>query len=624
VTVARTRAHVRNTPPLSSPLQKVLHLVRNETRGEAEYLTQTAPPASGNPILRLVGPDDLTTAPEPRFRHLVLPAAIVVLGALLRGWNIASESLSLDEINDSQVLTQGWVDAARAQDGFPALHALLAKPFLVMSADPMSQRYLSLLAGIAAMVGIYLVLRAVDNRGALGGLSFVAFHPLTVQLGREARPYGLSILFSAGLVVAIWRLLQRATTLRWILFGLFASGLAGMTYTGAYYAAVAFLATSIALGRRVDPPRLIRSMSVVLVTASPFVLLMLATIGRDIDYQQSLAVQTVQSSLTSAAGYTFHSMLGGLSLGPPLLVLRPLNAVDRVRSVAPYLLIELGVWVLLAYSLMQRRSLTRSEASWFTRAVSRRSHRESPATAVDTDRLSSEVARLLSVVAVVPLLIGLFAAYAIGIDLRPRHFVSTVVFMAVPAGLAISRFRPWLRTCFLGGLITLFGVAQSNQLRDPQYRNVDYRSAAKFLSEERVRFRSVLVIAGYSTEGLEAAGVQSSRLIPGPSAAVDIPRFLGNFSTEVRDEGGCSMIVVADAFNVDPAGQLGPITASTSIFDLDPYGVELEFSSTGISVFSTNVCVTERSAIRASSQAGTATFARFAFSVGGHRLGHDA
>jgi hypothetical protein len=90
-------------------------------------------------------------------------------------------------------------------------------------------------------------------------------------------------------------------------------------------------------------------------------------------------------------------------------------------------------------------------------------------------------------------------------------------------------------------------------------------------------------------------------LIPGPSSSVDVPVFLEEFNREVQDRNTCSMIVLADSFNVDPQGLLSPIFSKVDLFGTsDSFGVELEFVGAGISVFSTRVCVTERLAVRPS------------------------
>lgn len=163
---------------------------------------------------------------------VVLLAIIVIIGALLRLWQI-SESFWIDELHTSWVVTGPITDVAdRAALGNQSpLYFWLAWLCARLSLGPeIAIRLPSLLAGCALPAAVFWLAQELlrgkekteDNTAPLLAAALVAIDPLAIFYSQEARPYALLLLTVVVHFALLLRILERTTwpaRVGWVLTG---------------------------------------------------------------------------------------------------------------------------------------------------------------------------------------------------------------------------------------------------------------------------------------------------------------------------------------------------------------------------------------------------------------------
>jgi uncharacterized membrane protein len=149
-------------------------------------------------------------APAKRSTILAFVAAVTMLGAVLRLWQLDAQSLWLDEAFTARIApldVTGIINAIRSDLDTPPLHPLLVHAFLLLGSSDFVLRLPSALAGILCIPLMYAVARRL--LGTLTGLlaaSMMALSPFAIYYSQEARMYALLLLFT----LLAWYCLLRA------------------------------------------------------------------------------------------------------------------------------------------------------------------------------------------------------------------------------------------------------------------------------------------------------------------------------------------------------------------------------------------------------------------------------
>jgi mannosyltransferase len=138
-----------------------------------------------------------------RSRHtatIYLVAAVTMIGAVLRLWELGSQSLWLDEVFTARVApldVAGILGAIRSDLDTPPLHPLVVHAFLALGDSEFVLRLPSALAAIISIPLMYIVARRLlGRRTGLLAAMLMAWSPFAVYYAQEARMYGLVLTFA--------------------------------------------------------------------------------------------------------------------------------------------------------------------------------------------------------------------------------------------------------------------------------------------------------------------------------------------------------------------------------------------------------------------------------------------
>lgn len=192
------------------------------------------------------GAEDSVTRPRRGLVTGLLLAAILALAAWLRFDDLGSPSFWLDEI-----LGQLHVERARASiawwqwlTGFHPEHGPLYFATEIWAWNEATARMAPALFGLVSVAVVWVAMREL-TRGTLAAAcaaTLLALSPLHVYYSREARPYGLTLLLTSAILLALLRHRVGAAAVVLVLMAYTSTATASVIGTAAVAAAILWLA----------------------------------------------------------------------------------------------------------------------------------------------------------------------------------------------------------------------------------------------------------------------------------------------------------------------------------------------------------------------------------------------
>ena len=144
--------------------------------------------------------------------ELVSVALVMLAGVLARCWQIGW-NFDMDEVFSIRLATAPFgemIDGAMRDTPHPPLHIVLLYFWSrLFGASEVAARALSVAcSAVFLLVGWQLLRRWLTHRAALGALAILAFSPLLVLYGQQARPYALIAMLASINLLAFLRFLD--------------------------------------------------------------------------------------------------------------------------------------------------------------------------------------------------------------------------------------------------------------------------------------------------------------------------------------------------------------------------------------------------------------------------------
>jgi uncharacterized membrane protein len=166
------------------------------------------------------------TQTEPFYKkavYLVL-SAIVLLGFLLRFFDLGKESLWLDEAvtyYNTNATSIGDVLTAAYNDRSPPLHFIALWGVRLLGSSEFWLRFPSACAGILTIIVIFFLAREIaDEKAGLISALLLAVSPFAIYYSQEARFYAFAVFFVTVAYYAFFKACKSRQWYDWALFGL--------------------------------------------------------------------------------------------------------------------------------------------------------------------------------------------------------------------------------------------------------------------------------------------------------------------------------------------------------------------------------------------------------------------
>jgi len=169
-------------------------------------------------------------------------AGIVIVGFLLRLFQLGEESLWLDEassyyMTDQQSIVDVWNTAIA--DRHPPLHFLALYAVRLFGADEFWLRFPSAVAGALTVLAVYLLGKELMNEETgLIAAALLAVAPFHLLYSQEARMYAFAALFVTVAMYAFFRASRTGDFKDWALFGISCA----LAFGSHYYTSFAIIA----------------------------------------------------------------------------------------------------------------------------------------------------------------------------------------------------------------------------------------------------------------------------------------------------------------------------------------------------------------------------------------------
>lgn len=410
-----------------------------------------------------------------------LPLIIIALGGFLRFSLLTHQSLWYDEgialeITDGESI-QTTFDAMWGRSGGdkyqPLYYVILFLWRKIFGSSEMALRTLSVIPGVASLILVFLLTRKVyGDRHAFWSTLLISVSAFCIYFSQEVRPFSLQIFLGLAQLYCFTNILIKQEKLSWqgaILFGVSTA----INFFGGIL--LILFSLSIAISHLITFPKIKRW----LMWWSPAVLLSIPAL---LYYLASPAAADPSGDSTNGLGmplyknvaFVIYGILAGSSYGPPLNVLRGSPSIESlISSYSLSLGFFLGVVIFLLIALL----------IFFAERLKVR-------------KLESTDIFFISLTVISFIFSALLAAVS-GINWMPRHsfFVYLPICIFLPRILLLSQVNSstsekasWRRifpTVALSGLILLNVFSTSNYFFNQDHWRDDYRSAARYLVENR-------------------------------------------------------------------------------------------------------------------------------------------
>jgi hypothetical protein len=265
--------------------------------------------------------------------------AIVLLGLVLRVWNLQGIGYNSDEIRELKLARAPLTDLIldRDIDRFPPLHRTLVGVAIRVTGSDAAARWLSVACGVLTVVVVWRAgATLLGEHEAPWPALIMACSPYHIFYCRDGRAYALYMLLAALLFWGALRLLRGGGAGNWLLL-IGSSAAAVFTH---YYAAplvVVVWLIVIWTSYRRDGWRepLIAGTVMALLLGAAAALLWLAM--SDVHDEKLVAWFDIE-----ALGFTYVSLATGFSAGPSINELRGMSASEGIKQFLPWI-VAIGV-----------------------------------------------------------------------------------------------------------------------------------------------------------------------------------------------------------------------------------------------------------------------------------------
>jgi hypothetical protein len=505
--------------------------------------------------LRNGGTPERGSFPADDLRLAGMTFLVILLAAVLRLANLGASSLTLDEVNDHQLVSGSFLHSLTSPNGFPPGYSIVIQSIHWLLPTAYDQRYFAVFCGTLAVgVGCYAAYCWLGRSAVVPVGLVLALHPSLVYLAREARPYALEHLFAAIVLVGV--------SPRWLARSYWpaAVGILGLvltTYSSIVFAGIAGVLVLLSALRSRRWRELIWPSVLV---AAGFAAV-LATMGADYAKQRRLSADypaTINEGLQGLRRFvhTLTSLFFGYSaFGSPHTRTTRSDSSLALEAM-PYLL---GTALLVAGALVVAISRGR-----------KKSFRYAPATIQ------------LTVLALGPVAAWTLLSYFAGFDFRGRYFALAAFPMAVLLVSCVPALRKWLAVVLVVTLLVLTSISNYHRIYSAEFANDDYQGLAKYFESVQPG-STVYLIPGAAIGQLKSYDASLAWLdhsgLRGPYTSAELAKLQNWVSQQQIDNSKCSLLVLADLELIDPDHEFVPF--------LTTHGVTLKstFHSVGIDVY---------------------------------------
>lgn len=389
--------------------------------------------------------------------------AIILLGVLLRAWNLHHTGYSSDEVAELILMHEPLADIVvdRDDDLFPPLYRVVAGLTVRATGTDLAVRWLSVVCGAATLVVVWrLGAELLGERDAPWPVLVLAVAPFHINFCREGRCYSMYCLLAALMFWGAVRVMQLGSWGNWILL---ISSTAAAVYTHYFAGPLGVVIWGVVLASVVPRdgwgrPLAASAVATMLVLPTP---LLLRAAMADKTEDMLMARFDVE-----ALGFSYVSLAGGFSVGPSVNELRAMPASQGVRQFLPWMAALGFAFGILGWQACRRLS--------------------GPHLAL----------LLVPLLALVPAL-GV-VGNLVGIGFMYRYVGWMVIAYALILGAGASRWRESrLALAAVMVLLAVNAVAIYNRRFDARYADEDYRAVAQRLDELDPAKHSVIVASHY-------------------------------------------------------------------------------------------------------------------------------
>ena len=461
-----------------------------------------------------------------RTSFLVASTSILLLATVLRLQGLDDQSLWTDEIYSVESARWPLPVLLEVQDGHPPLYGLLLKGIDQVAPSDLNGRFISAVAGVAA-VGAMLALGCAiaDRRTAVVAALLLAIAPLHVWYSREGRMYSLVALCS---IVASWlfvRALRSGGKGAWA--GYAAVSAVGL-FTHYLYGAVILAQAVFVVVERFDDRVALRRLAIV-----GGLLLALGALALPMLGQEAVGfVGHWRNFEWVAVPYTAYTFVGGFGLGPPVDLLHRQRALGTITAYWPELVAVTLVGVALVWAAVRA---VPALGAWGV---------------------------YLALWLLVPAAVVFGGAWVKNGAFNVRYLFSTFPAFVLLAALGVTHAPRWYGRACVAALVVLAAVSIGRDRFDPRYVREDLRGAARYLREHATGDQPVTVSAQYVIAGLQHYDGQldlAPLAIRPLQSTADAEAVLAPLTTSGR------WLLLSREWEDDPAGYLSTaIAAHTS------------------------------------------------------------
>ena len=464
--------------------------------------------------------DNGRNTPRAMTRQL---GVVLAIGLALRFWNLDSQSLSMDEVEELKLAASSVVNITQEPNSFPPFYHFVLHVWLQLCDSELAARWLSVVFGMLHIAAGYQLARTwTDRRTGVLAATLIALSPFEIFYSQQGRGYSM---FAFLVTLTCWlfvRAVRRPNVWNWLAF-VTTSTLGVYTH---YYFAVFLALTPVLLlvdqSARTSWRRALPAYAVIGLLCLPCSVLL----HRDFVFQRDL--RDPRPFDVAAFGYTYFSFVTGYSIGPGKRELHEISTTRALALVWPWALLlgtSLAVPSIRAWQALRRHGA-----------------------------LAAVLVSLLGPV----VLIGL-ASRSTGLTYNVRHlcWVTGPLAIFLAAGFSSRRWT-WKLRLAAGVMLLICAVALYNRNYVDRYRNEDVRSLLGMLAERSSDKDPLLVTSFYMARPIRFC-------LDDPRDVIELPR-VGDRDEALQecldliDEQaagtGSFWLIYSRPFHGDPHGRL--------------------------------------------------------------------